>query len=500
MRGLPSIALAAAGMTLWSTAARAHGFGARYDLPIPLPLYLTGAGLAVGLTFLIMIAVGRRAPAGNGRFRYDLLQPAALRWIAHPAVRAIPRLFGVAVFLLVIAAGLFGNQDIFKNIAPVAVWVIFGVGMSFLAALVGNLWALLNPWNTLALWAGMLFPRRHPPRPWPERCGRWPAVVLFLVYAWVELVWPLSEHPRAIALLVLAYSAITWAGMAVYGRRAWCAGGETFSVFFGFAARFAPLHGETTGGRAHLWLRPWAAGLLTNRPVSRSGEVFVLAMLAVVTFDGLTETPFWSGIVSGLWEFYLTVTGSGGGTTGVLGQPHPDEAMMLSVIYTAGLLLIIAIFWLTYRGVVRLMQASAGGQGLAAEKLAGAELAGWFVLTLMPIAIAYHLAHYLSFLLIAGQYAIPLISDPFGFGWDLFNTRIYFIDIGIVDAKFVWILSIASIVIGHMIAVVLAHLMAMRVYPDPRAALRSQIPMMGLMVGYTMISLWILAQPIVETG
>ena len=122
-----------------------------------------------------------------------------------------------------------------------------------------------------------------------------------------------------------------------------------------------------------------------------------------------------------------------------------------------------------------------------------------FVLTLVPIAIAYHLAHYLSFLLMACQYLIPLASDPFGFGWDLFGTTLYVVRISVVDAQFIWYASVAAIVAGHVAAVYLAHVMAMRVYTDKRAALRSQYPMLLLMIGYTMVSLWIIAQPIVTS-
>jgi hypothetical protein len=116
----------------------------------------------------------------------------------------------------------------------------------------------------------------------------------------------------------------------------------------------------------------------------------------------------------------------------------------------------------------------------------------------VPIAIAYHLSHYLSYLLIAGQNIIPLASDPFGVGSDLFGTRTYRIDIAIVNAKMVWYVAVTAIVVGHVIAVYLAHIMALRVFTTPRQAVLSQIPMLGLMVAYTMISLWILSQPIVS--
>jgi len=111
--------------------------------------------------------------------------------------------------------------------------------------------------------------------------------------------------------------------------------------------------------------------------------------------------------------------------------------------------------------------------------------------------VAYHLAHYCSMLAIAGQFIIPLASDPFGYGWDLFGTMLYRIDIGLVDARFIWYLSVAAIVTGHIIAVWISHATAYAVF-DADTARRSQYPMLLLMVAYTMLSLWILAQPIVE--
>jgi hypothetical protein len=109
----------------------------------------------------------------------------------------------------------------------------------------------------------------------------------------------------------------------------------------------------------------------------------------------------------------------------------------------------------------------------------------------------YHLAHYFSMLEIAGQFIIPLPSDPFGYGWDLFGTTLYRIDIGLVDARFIWYLSVTAIVTGHIIAVWISHVTAYAVL-GAGTARRSQYPMVFLMVGYTMLSLWILAQPIVE--
>jgi hypothetical protein len=129
-----------------------------------------------------------------------------------------------------------------------------------------------------------------------------------------------------------------------------------------------------------------------------------------------------------------------------------------------------------------------------------ADLGGMFALSLVPIAIAYHLAHYFSMLMVAGQFIIPLASDPFGFGWDLFGTTLYLIDIGVVDAKFNWYLSVVAIVTGHIVAVWVGHVAANTMFRNGDIASRSQYPMLVLMIAYTILSLWILAQPIVEPG
>jgi hypothetical protein len=257
----------------------------------------------------------------------------------------------------------------------------------------------------------------------------------------------------------------------------WLARGEVFSVYFGVLGRFAPL---ARAGNPHgrLVARPYAVGLLVDRPVPPTMTAFVLVMLAAVTFDGLIETPVWAAALHAVRE----------GRTGGLAALSDEGLAAIAWVAFA------ALFALVYAGVVRAMAWAAQ----AASPPAG--LGGWFVLTLVPIGIAYHLAHYHSLLLVAGQYAIPLLSDPFGFGWDLFGTTLYRVDLSVVDAASIWYVSVGAIVAGHVVAVYLAHVMALRVYGDPRTALRSQVPMLVLMVYYTMSSLWILSQPIVRAG
>jgi hypothetical protein len=171
------------------------------------------------------------------------------------------------------------------------------------------------------------------------------------------------------------------------------------------------------------------------------------------------------------------------------------EDQAVRTVRTFALLSCILLFLGVYAAVCRLAAIASGqsepGTGMIVRR---------FVLTLVPISLAYHVAHYFSLLFIGGQYVIPRLSDPLGYGWNLFGTAGYAVDIGFVTPRLQWTVAVVSVVLGHLVAVYLSHVTALRVFRSSSAALRSQIPMVLLMVSYTMISLWILSQPIVETG
>jgi hypothetical protein len=410
----------------------------------------------------------------------------------------------------VVAAGALGNQNPTRNLAPTAVWVIWWVGVAYVSALVGDVWAIVNPWATL-FGAAERGDRSDggrslsPGVPYPPWLGVWPATVLFTAFAWVELVFPGRALPAQLALMAVGYTLVTGAGMLAFGRTVWLRRGDPFAVAFSTLARFAPteirvvdpaicvdcLAGCATapGGCVNcgacfarapaaareLNLRPFGAGLLAGGAVSTSMVVFVLVLLATVTFDGFTATPAWAAIESRLYAWL-----------------PPLGGQRLAVIGTLGLLAFPLLFGAVYTLFARWMARAGGGPAAAVARA--------FVVSLVPIAIAYHLAHYLTYLLVQGQRIIPLASGPLGLGWDLLGTAAYRPDIGIVGARFAWYTAVTAIVVGHIVAVYVAHAIALRQFGSRRRALRSQYAMLVLMVGYTMASLWIIAQPIVESG
>jgi hypothetical protein len=516
--------------------ARAHGLAERYNPPIPLWLYVWGAGVVVILSFALLSVFSRRPRDVRTYPRINLLRWPPGRALAHPAILLSLRSLSVAIFFVVVAAGLVGQQSPFKNIAPVMVWVIGWVGLSLASALLGDLWALVNPWKILFAWAERVYTMLRPGRMlealarWPDRLGVWPAAALFLVFAWLELVWTGRDRPRSLALALLLYSAITWGGMLVFGRNTWLRSGEAFSVVFRLLARFAPSEVRVTdravcrscdseacgeqaddcincyacyaraSPTAREWnVRPPAIGLLSARPVRVSTLVMVLLMLCTVTFDGFIETPAWADILKLLVGVPATQPALGAPASAV-----PSSRIVLSLALIASPLFFLGVYalfaWLMVWAIGARSAASPARPATGHEPVTASRLARRFILTLLPIAIAYHVAHYLSFFLLAGQLVIPLASDPFGLGWDLLGTALNRIDVGIVGAGFIWYTAVIAVVTGHVLGVYLAHATATQVFGNGSPAARGQYPMLLLMVGYTMISLWILAQPIVETG
>jgi hypothetical protein len=438
---------------------------------------VTGAGLAVGLSFLLMAWFMRRGAAAVGG-TVELGGRSNRSGVAA-GLRCALRIGALATFALLIVVGLVGPQQPFKNITPIAVWVLWWVGFAYLSAFVADLWPLVNPWATAY---DLIRGRRPPGRPlvaYPARWGVAPAVLAFAGFVTMELAWDQGEVPRSLALAMLGYSALTWIAMIMFGRDAWLTRGELFSVYFAMLGRFAPFAMRAANPHPRLIARPFAVGLLVERPVPPTMTLFVLLTLAAVTFDGLIDTPLWAAGIGGLRDW---ATGSP--------LAAPSDAALTAMAW----IVFAVVFVLLFGAVARAMSWSAG------EASARSDLGGWFVLTLVPIGLAYHVAHYHSLLLVAGQYAVPLLSDPFGWGWDLFGTTLYRVDFSVVDAASMWYLSLGAIVAGHIVAVYLAHVMALRVYRNARIALRSQVPMLVLMVYYTMSSLWILSQPIVKTG
>ena len=494
--------------------ALAHGLRDRYDLPMPLWLWVIGAGATIIFTFAIIALFFRGYRPPSAPREIDLFSLPGFRWFAHRVPVGLLRLLAVVLLVATVVSGFLGHADPAHNLAPVMVWVVWWVGIAYVCALVGDLWAVINPFGTLFTWTEKIVAqvtggrRLSLQKPYPQGLSTWPAVAGLGVFFWAELIWAGGSVPWNLALAVTLYAGVTWAGMVVYGRDIWLQNADPFSLVFGVFARFAPLalrsndreqiracpspacryrQDHCVNGRFCLAraapedltciLRPPAVGLLDEPQVPASLMVLVVILLATVTFDGILETSLWAHVLERTLSGEVRFVGSA-------------ALVMCSVAF---LMVFLAFSWLMAYCARRF-----GGSCSVRTGPDVLETAGSFVMTLVPIAIAYHLAHYLSYLVISGQYLIPRLSDPLGNGWNLFGTSGYQVDIGLLGAQVAWYLAVAFILAGHVFAVYIAHLAALRLFGNPRAAFFSQIPMMVLMVLYTMLSLWILAQPMVS--
>ena len=430
-----------------------HAFGERYDLPAPLGYFMAGSAATVLLTFVVAIASLRRAGP---------LTPASVSWPlggwAAPA-RIAGRALGLALFFLVIAAGLWGDPHPAKNIAPTLVWIIGWVGLSLFVALVGDVWPAIDPWRAL-------------PRPRSALATRPPpaglAVAIFLVFAWLEVVDPLASRPAHLAWVLLAWTAATLAGVQVFGRDAWSKHVDPLSLYFATLGRFAPL--AVDSGRGRLDARPWGRGLITAP--SAAPVAFVIAMLSTVLFDGLLGTQAWRRVDTAFASWAPTWNDRDG-----------------VVLGTIGLAATWVVFLGAYRAACAITAAAAGGH-------AAGRVAELFAMTLVPIAVAYLVAHNLSYLIVQGQGLLALLSDPFGRGWNVFGTAGFTPDIGLIGARTAWYVAIGAIVAGHVISVWLAHRVALAHWPTARRAVFASIPLTVLMIAYTAVSLSIVAEPL----
>ncbi|RWI24533.1 MAG: hypothetical protein EOQ94_02295 [Mesorhizobium sp.] len=461
-----SFAMAASFIPLLPTPAFAHASDRGHVLLLPTGYYIAGGALAVAVSFLTLALL---PPAALDRFWRRRLSLFTVS--DHP--RTVLSLLSFAGFVLLIATGLFGSRDPLSNPLPLVIWTLLWAGFTLLQGVFGDLWSWLNPWYGPWRVASRVFNLRTDeaePSRLPKWLGYWPAFVLFFGFAWFELIDPAPDDPSRLAFAAGIYWLISFAAICVFGYEDWSRRGEFLTVFFSMVARFAPVQREK--GRLDLG---WpGAKLLSASSLPASGTAFLLLALSSVSFDGLSKTFFWLGLF------------------GVNPLEFPGRTALIG-IGSFGLVLTFILLAAVFALAVSL------GQRLAGDGQAFEKAAGLLIWSIVPIALAYHIAHYLTALLVDGQYALVALSDPFALGWNLFGTADRMVEAGVVagaeSAWWLWNLQAGVIIVGHVLAVLIAHGLAWRLHPQPSRAALSQLPLTLLMIAYTIFGLWLLATP-----
>ncbi|WP_229054862.1 hypothetical protein [Aeromicrobium sp. Leaf350] len=407
----------------------AHGVGGATDLPIPYAYAVVGAAWALAISFAVL-AFAWKEPRLQ-RPEADVDEPPRRPWLA------VLGLVLTAWFL----GTLFLGPDDASNPGLASIYILVWVGLVPLALLAGHVWKDLSPWRSAQWLVGAVLRRPGGFVEYPERWGYWPAALGLFGFVWLELVSPDAGDVATVRTWVAAYVVLTVVAGVVFGPR-WFDRGDPFDVYSSFVARLAPL----VDRRRLVPHNPLVS--LPHLPV-RAGLVAVIAVL-------LGSTAFDSFSASSVWQRTSPSTPA---STGML-------LLFCAVVATA--------FWLASRAT--------GGVSREARRALPGETAH----TLVPIVVGYMFAHYLSYLAEGGQRAVIGLLQQIGLGDGL--TVSYFLS---EHPDVLAIYKVMFVVAGHVVAVVAAHDIALKVLPRAHR-LTGQLAMLVLMVAYTFGGIYLL--------
>ncbi len=509
---------------------------------IPLWLYYTSVAFVLVISFGVFEwfagyierhesrTVAARRPHDHfahrtERPRIDLLaRPLVRSVLIHPATRFVLRAFAVATFVFIIAAGLFGNQLPSKNIAPILTWTIWWGGLVVLILYLGSTWCYICPWQAIAEWSesvrfwGVRKQGLTLGLKWPKALRSvWPAILLFVALTWVELGFAVTYNPRATAYMALAIAGLAFMSAFVFDRASFCRYGCFVGRIIGLYSNFAPIEVRTKDLQAcrtcdtkscykgndrgnacpthqylpamehntecltcmecikscekenvSLFARPWGEDLVhVYRPRADQASL-ALVLVALTGFHGFTMTGRWLETIRWL------ETGLGLGHT---------------IAFSIGMLVLVVVPIAIYAALVALSWGVGGYRALGYQ--------AYFVryaYALLPIALFYHLAHNSEHLLFESQKIIPLASDPFGFGWNLFGTAMI-TPAPLLSLPTLWLIQVLLVLVGHIYSLYFARRVAGDIFGSAGHVFRSQLPMLAAMVLFSLASLWLLKQP-----
>ena len=448
---------------LMAGAAWAHASEQGFVLLLPTDAYIAAGVLAVALT----VGALAIAPRVGERLFVPLRLPLSGMRAKWPGPLIGSCVAALGLFALVFA-GLYGARDPMENPLPLFVWTLWWVGLVSVQGLVFDHWRWSNPWTgpgaVLAWITGARAPLRY-----PRRLGYWPGIVGFLAFAGFLLADPAPSDPARLALIVGIYWLVMAMGLALFGAR-WLLCADAVTILMRSYGRMAMV--GRARGRVALGLPGWQ--VMAGRRAAPGLGIFILLMLGSGSFDGLNET-FW-------WLVQI----------GINPLEFPGRSAVMVQTLT-GLLVANAALIAVFFAATRI------GLWMAGSDIALSEAVRLFAPAILPIALGYHIAHYLTSFLVDGQYVLVALSDPLHRGADLLGLGPHFVTTGFLHTpatvRMIWLSQAGAVVGGHVIAILMAHALSLRQFPEPRRALLSQAPLAAFMIAYTFFGLWLLASP-----
>ena len=346
------------------------------------------------------------------------------------------KLFGFLILALLTVPGLINNEAATVSITPLILWVFLWIGVPVLGLLFGDLYAKFNPLSILVNREG-------------EANNVYPAAFLFICLTWFELVWSKPGNPRHIGIVFLVLLVVVSVVQRFYNKTLI----EVDPLLL--------LH--------HLYSK---MRITNSKPVFRTllnnisnlaqlkgMEYFILLMIGTVTYDGLRETTFW-------FDLFGSQT---------------YETSFSTIAFLLMNLLIIVFYRFACYFAIR----------VSGEDLNLNEISLKFGHTMLPIAFAYHVTHYLSLLLFEFQTVVYRLNDPFGFGWNLFNVQEpevnYFL-----EPIALWTIMVIVTLAGHMLSVVLAHDLSVKLFGHQKSD-KTQYVFLFITVALTLQALFVLS-------
>lgn len=458
------LVVTAAALTTWASPALAHPAEQGFVLLLPTTAYTIAGTLSVCASMLVMLSLRH-----GGLAKFFKSRPVKIRIPTFGVdLTYLSSLFAMIFLFGLISIGFAGPTDPQSNLMPLVFWTVFWIVVFVIQGTLFDIWRWINPWRGLAHY---LFGDSDSLARLPKWCAAWPAVILFALFQNFLLADVAPNDPPRLAYVISIYWAVNFAGIIVFGPKPWLDQVECITVMFNLLSRLRPV----TCGR--VGMPGWQA--VTEAPLDTSRAVFCLLLLAAGSFDGLNET-FW-------WLDQLGI--------------NPLEFPGRSAVYwpnLIGLYLVLLILVIIYTFAIWVGTATV--RFVHPEyRLSVSDMFRSFAITLLPIGLGYHFAHYYVTFLVQIRVTLATLADPFALGWNLFGLNAVKVTMGFLaqpdTVKVIWLTQASAVVLSHVWAVLLGHRIAEQNCKTARDVIMLQVGISILMIFYTIFGLWLLASP-----
>lgn len=450
-----------------ASVARAHTSEQGFVLLLPTDVYIATGVFTVVLTIIALLVLP--ASCTRGLFTpLNLFRSEPVTRLFAPAAR-ITQFCALLILIALIGIGFIGTHDPLRNLLPLSIWTVFWMGLISLNGVIGNLWHAINPFRPCT-------PLGPGYRRFPSPIGSWPGMLTLLLFSAFFLADTAPEDPVRLAWLVTGYVLYTFFACYLFGSNDWLQRGECFSMIMQRMAEISPIGLS----RCHMAIGfpGWKSLQPQTTLVTMSGALFTLTMLAAGSFDGVNET-FW-------WLQRL----------GINPLEFPGRS---SVVWQTVAGLLLSVFALIVCFALCVLLGTALGNRQSEQAVQFSSAFGELSIAIIPIALAYHFAHYLTSFMVNIQYTVAALSDPLQNGRDLLGLGTFYVTTGFFNTqssvRTIWLTQAGAVLCGHVLSLLLSHRIAQRLWSTERSAALSQIPLAIFMVLYTLLGLWLLAAP-----